>query len=140
MRFEHTLTFFGEPGLPEISNVGKTYIAEQRNNEIKTYVLLPRDLGVKKRDIAEIKTHSKQENVCTFLQILLGKMNGAKADLAFINTGASLYVMGLAKSIKDGVLKAQELVANGKAFEILKILVTQWGNVGLLEWWLDKCK
>ncbi len=120
LNYDHTLTFYGEPGLPEVSNVGKTYVVEQRGRFLEKYILMPEDLGVKKTDPADIQTHSRKENIRTFINILSGKETGAKADLAFINAGASLYVMGKAKSIKEGVLKARELVVSGRAKEVLE--------------------
>lgn len=138
LKFKHTLTFYGEPGLPELSNVGKTYIVEQEGKNIDKYTLCPKDLGVKKADIADINTYSREENIRIFLKILLNKEHGAKADLAFINAGASLYVTGYAKTIKQGVLKAKELVASGKAFNILYNLVAKFGDLNKLEKWVEK--
>ena len=136
--FKHTLTFYGEPGIPEISNVGKTYIVEQRGKNLEKYILVPKELGMKQYETADIRTFSKQENIITFLRVLLNKEHGAKADLAFINAGASLYVTGHAKSIKQGVLKAKELIVSGEAFNVLHNLVAKFGDLNKLDMWIER--
>jgi len=136
--YKKTLTFYGEPGLPEISNVGKTTFIEQNSKSLKRYSLTPRDLGVKKATIKQIQTGGKKQNIIDFLRILMGKEKGAKSDLVAINAAASLYVLGETKSIRDSVPKAQRIIKEGEGFRVLKKLVKHYGNSQLLQKWLKE--
>ena len=136
--YDKTLTFHGVDGLPEISNVGKTIIVEQIGKRFKRYTIAPRDLGIKKATVDEIKTGGKEQNIIDFIRILLGKERGLKADLVAINAAASLYVMGETNSIAEAVPKAQAIIKSGEGFKVLEKLVNFQGNPKLLKRWVDK--
>lgn len=136
--FKKTLTFYGEPGLPEISNVGKTIFVEQNGKNLKRYSLTPHDLGIKKATAKQIQTGGKRRNIIDFLHILMGKEKSAKSDLVAINAAASLYVLGETKSICDSVPKAQRIIKEGEGFKVLEKLVKHCGNYQLLQKWLRK--
>ena len=52
--------------------------------------------------------------------ILDGSERGAKRDVVLLNAGATLYIGGLADSIKDGIEKAKESIDSGKAAQVLE--------------------
>jgi len=136
--YERTLTFHGVGGLPEISNIGKTVIVEQRGKKLKKYTLKPSDLGVKKAKPEQIKTGGKEQNIIDFIRILQGKERGARSDLTAINAAAALYIMGETESLAESVPKAQELVRSGEGFRVLEKLVKAQGELKLLKRWLTK--
>ena len=136
--YEKTLTFYGEGGLPEISNIGKTIIVEQNDKKLKKYSVEPGDLGVRKATRKQIETGGKEQNIIDFLRVLRGKEKEAKSDLVAINAAASFYIMGETKSITEGVPKAQRIIKNGEGFSILEKLVRSQGDYKLLAKWLEK--
>ena len=52
--------------------------------------------------------------------ILTGKEQGAKRDIVLLNSGAALYTIGKAETIKDGVKLAAKMIDSGKANEKLE--------------------
>lgn len=138
LKYKKTLTFYGEGGLPEVSNIGKTIVVEQDESRFKEYTINPSNLGVKKAKVSEIKTGGKEKNIIDFLRVLLGKEKGPKADLVAINAAASLYVMGESKSIAESVPKAKEIIKSGEGFRVLEKLVKYQGDTKLLKYWLSR--
>ena len=136
--YEKTLTFYGEGGLPEISNIGKTLIVEQNGKKSKKYSIKPSDLGVRKATIKQIETGGKEQNIIDFLRVLRGKEKETKSDLVAINAAATFYVMGETKSITEGVPKAQRIIKGGEGFSILEKLVKSQGDYKSLARWLEK--
>jgi anthranilate phosphoribosyltransferase len=133
MGFEKSLTFYGEIGLPEISNVGKTIIYEQNGDKVKRYIVEPEVLGVEEAKLEEIRTGGKEQNIIDFVEILRGKQKGAKSDLVAINAGASFYSLGDAKTIADGTKKAQLILKSGEGYGKLEQLVNKIGSPSTLK-------
>jgi len=131
--FKRSLTFYAEIGLPEISNVGKTTIVEQNGNNIKKYVVEPKDVGVAEAKEEAIKTGGKEQNIIDFVEILKGKQKGAKSDLVAINVGAALYALEDVKTIADGTKKAQEILKSGEGYKKLEQLINKIGSLELLK-------
>lgn len=136
--FKKSLTFYGEIGVPEISNVGKTIVVEQTGNNFKKYILTPGELGIKEAKPKDIKTGDKDQNIMDFIAVLNGQDNGAKSDLVALNAGAALYVLGNRTTIKDGVKKAKEILASGKSYSILEKLTRMLGSETVLKTWSEK--
>lgn len=135
---ERTLVFHGEGGLPEMSNIGQTAVVEQDGKKLKKYTLTPKDFGLKKANVNDIKTGGKEQNIIDFLKILYGKEQGAKRDIVLANASASLYVMGRVGSFTEGTKLAQGILDSGKAAQKLEDLVNRLGDVQLLERWKMK--
>jgi anthranilate phosphoribosyltransferase len=131
--FKRSLTFYGEIGLPEISNVGKTMIVEQNGEDIKRYVVQPSDLGVDEATEEEIKTGGKEQNIVDFVEILKGKKKEAKSDLVAVNAGAALYALEDVKTISDGSKKAQEILSAGEGYGKFEQLINKIGSPELLK-------
>lgn len=130
-----TLVFHGVDGLPEMSNVGQTVVVEQNGKKLKKYTLVPKDFGLKKAKVSDIKTGGKEQNIIDFVSILYGQEQGAKRDLVLANASASLYVMGKVGSFCEGTKLAQNMLKSGKAAGKLEKLIEKLGNTQLLEKW-----
>jgi len=136
--YERSLVFYGYPGIPEISNVGKTIVVEQNGKKFKKYILTPSSLGIRRAKPEDIKTGGKEQNIIDFLRILQGKERGPKADLAAINAAAAFYVLGESETIASSVPKALGIIKSGEGFRILERLVQAAGQPKLLQAWLTK--
>jgi anthranilate phosphoribosyltransferase len=130
--FERTLVFYADIGLPEISNVGKTTVVEQNGNNIKKYVVRPKDIGVIEANEEEIKTGGREQNIIDFVNILKGRESRSKRDLVAINTGASLYSLGDVKGIAEGTKKAQHILNSGEGYRKLEQLINMIGSPNAL--------
>ena len=112
----------GENGMDELSNVCDTYVSELRDGMVRDYVLTPEQLGLPRRQMAEIEGKGAEENARVTLEILSG-CPGAKREITVLNAGAALYCSGKAESIEQGIVLAQDSIDSGKAMEKLQALV-----------------
>ena len=119
---ERAMVVHGLDGLDEISLSAPTKITELKDGWIKSYIFDPESIGL---DL--VKHHrltggniEKNRRIC--LNILKGK-ESVKANLAYLNTGAALYIYGIAESIKDGYFIAKETATSGKAIPLLNEFV-----------------
>jgi len=63
---------------------------------------------------------------------LKGKISPAR-DIIVINSGAAVYVSGLASTLKKGASMAEEAIDSGEALETLKSMVRANGEPMKLE-------
>lgn len=135
---EKTLVLYGADGIPEASNVGKTVVVEQAGKNIKKYILTPKDFGLKKSRVDEIRTGGKERNIIDFLRVLSSKEKGAKRDLVIANASASLYAMGEVNNFKEGTMQAEQILDKGMAFKKLEELIKELGSKKQFENWKRK--
>lgn len=114
------MVVYGQDCLDELSTACPTTVCEFHGDDYLSYVLTPEELGMKRCTKEDLRGGSPDENAQITRDILSGKETGAKRDTVLVNAAASLYIAGLAPSLKDGVAKAQELINNGKAAETLE--------------------
>ncbi|MBM0636792.1 anthranilate phosphoribosyltransferase [Campylobacter sp. VicNov18] len=110
----------GNDGMDEISICAETKIYELCEGEISQYCVYPEQFGFKRASHAEIKGASAHENAKDLLDILSGKMQGAKFDLVILNAMFALYTANEVSSplkAKDIILKA---IHSGKVIEYFK--------------------
>jgi len=138
MGYEKGIVFHGRDGLCEISNIGPTKIVEFDKNKREEYIVNPEDFGIKRAKYENIKATNPEQNIIDFLRILSGREKGAKADIVFLNAGASLYVMEKVRDIKDGIEMAKNLIEAGNPLKKLTELVSLIGDKEKLEMWKEK--
>jgi len=102
-------------GLDEMSVSGETKVSELKDNLVKTYTVKPEDFGLGRYELSKVLGSSPSENAKTIKSILAGENKGAKRDIILLNSGAALYLVDKAATIKDGVAMAGELIDSGKA-------------------------
>ena len=113
----------------EISNIGITKISEIKDGKILNYTITPEKFGMKTynpEDIAEGK--NVKENAEIFNNIIDNREKGAKLDIILLNTGALLYISGIAKDIEEGIKLAKEAIESGKARETLNNVIKVYGE------------
>jgi anthranilate phosphoribosyltransferase len=108
---EHALVVHGD-GYDEITTTGRTKVAEVRGGRIESYQLHPRDFGLAEVGPAQVAGGSPEQNAEAARRLLAGAP-GPLADLVALNSGAAIYVAGLAPDIKTGVAMAQKLLEEG---------------------------
>ena len=106
-------------GMDEISNISDTTIAELNNGVIKSYILTPEELGIKRAHIEDIMGSTPKENANDIIQILNGKEKGPKRDIIVMNGAAAIYVAGIVDSIKNGIPIIENAIDSGKAMQKL---------------------
>jgi len=113
----------GMDGMDEITVTKDTYVAELKNNHIKTYYINPTHFNMPIYNFSELKGGNATDNANIIRNILLGKEKGAKRAVVVINAGAAFYVAGKVSSIKDGIEYAETIIDTGKAMEKLEKLI-----------------
>jgi len=118
----HVLVVHGADGLDEISISDGTYIAELKDGKVSEYTVHPDLFGLTTAPIGFLRV----TNIDEAREKLLGVLNnevGAPRDIVQLNAGAAIYVAGLAKTLEEGVAKADQVIASGAAKEKLQQLI-----------------
>jgi anthranilate phosphoribosyltransferase len=111
---EHVMVVYGMNGMDEISLSGETAVGELLNGEVREYAIHPSDFGLPVYDSRVLRVANKEESV-SCIQRALSNEDGPVRDVVLLNAGAALYCAGVASSVTDGVRRAREAVASGRA-------------------------
>ncbi len=120
----HVMVVHSNDGLDEISIADDTFVAELRNGEVTTYNINPNDFGLPLGRLEDIKVEDAKESLALIQQALDGSEGAAKNIIA-INSGAAIYVSGLASSLQRGIDKSLQVLDNGSARQKLDDLVRE---------------
>lgn len=113
----------GADSMDEITVTGKTVVAELKDGMVKKYQLDPLDLGIKRRNISELKGgRTAKENARIFRSILRGEEKEAKRDIVLINAAAAIYVSETSPDLREALERAVESLDSGKALSKLEEL------------------
>ena len=120
----HVLVVHGDGGLDEIALSGPSRVAELCDGVVRSYEITPADFGLQAQSLDGLSVASAAESAALIRAALDGRASASKAaDLIALNAGATIYVSGIAGSIRDGVRMAEDLIATGQAGEKLKAFV-----------------
>lgn len=119
---ERGMVVYGKDKLDEISMSAPTTICEFKDGWFKTYTVCPEDFGFERCTKQDLEGGTPEENAKITLAILNGE-KGHKRNAVLMNAGAALYIGGKAKSMKDGVKLATEIIDSGKAAKTLEQFV-----------------
>ncbi len=118
----HVMVVHSDDGMDEISIGAATKVAELKDGKVTTYSISPEQFGLKNTNISELAVASADESLAVIKKVLSNEPGPAK-DIVIFNSGAAIYVAGLADSLEAGIKKAEEVIANGKAAAKLEALV-----------------
>lgn len=120
----HVMVVHADDGLDEISIAGPTRCAELHDGEVVTYSLSPTDFGMELSPLKAIQVKSAAESLKMIESALAGK-RGPALDAVLLNSGAAIYVAGLADSLAAGIERARSVIDDGAARGRLDALVTK---------------
>jgi len=118
---EHVMVVHSQDGMDEISIAAPTDVAELKQGEILHYSLVPEDFGIQKQSIESLVVADAEESLELIRYALTGGQ-GPAADILALNAGAAIYVAGRSPDMKQGVRLAQQIMSQGKAWELIKQL------------------
>ncbi|GLS25610.1 anthranilate phosphoribosyltransferase [Marinibactrum halimedae] len=127
---EHVLVVHAQDGLDEISIASPSHIAELKNGEITEYSVTPEDFGMSSSTLDGLSVENAQESLSLIKSALTkgqDERSQRAADIIALNAGAAIYVGGVASSLKEGVLMAQDAIGSGLAKSKLNELVSFTG-------------
>ena len=113
------MVVFGTDKLDEISTSAPTAVCEYKDGWMKTYEITPEQFGFGRCSKDDLLGGTPQENAAITRGILSGEIRDHKRDAVLLNAGAAIYIGGKAESMADGIIKAAELIDNGKALATL---------------------
>ncbi|HUO85635.1 MAG TPA: anthranilate phosphoribosyltransferase, partial [Thermoanaerobaculia bacterium] len=119
---EHAMVVHSRDGLDEISISAPTEVCEVSGGAIRSYLLHPGDMGIESYPLEAIAGGDAAENAAIARRVLDGE-EGAYREVVVANSGAALYVSGVAASIREGVDLAREALSSGRAAVTLDRLV-----------------
>ncbi|WBW74319.1 phosphoribosylanthranilate transferase Trp4 [Schizosaccharomyces osmophilus] len=112
----------GEEGLDEISPAGPTHAWLVKDGQITQMILTPESFHLPRHPLSSVASGTPSANA-VLLEKMLSNMlpkNHPVLDYVLINTAMLLHVAGLAESLHDGVLLAQESIASHAALRELE--------------------
>ena len=118
-------------GLDEITNTGETAIAELKDGEIKSYSIMPQDLGYPLAGPGDIAGGTPEDNARKLVAVLKGERSPAR-DIVAMNAGAAVYVSSQAATLKEGAMVAEEAISSGRSLDLLHKMVEMNGDYGKL--------
>jgi len=118
---DHVWVVHGD-GYDEITTTGETHVAELVKGNIRTFVLTPEELGLKRHSKNDLRGGDAAYNANALRAVLSGTP-GAYRDTVLMNAGAGLVVAGRAATLADGVAAAAAAIDNGRALGVLEALV-----------------
>ena len=116
------MVVYGEDGFDEISMSAPTYICEERDGELDSYVITPEQFGFNRCKKRDVVGGTPKENAEILLNILKGE-EGPKTDMILINSAAAIHVADKNISIDKGIEMAREAISSGKALKQLEKFV-----------------
>jgi anthranilate phosphoribosyltransferase len=119
---EHVMVVHGLNGMDEISLSGETLVGELQGGEVREYRIHPGDFGLPVYDSRVLRVAGRDESVQCIQQALSG-VDGPVRDIVLLNAGAALYCADVAASVAEGVKRAREAVASGRALAKLSQFV-----------------
>ena len=119
---KNVLVVHSEDGMDEISVSANTYISELKNGEIKDYIISPEDFNINKYDISELAVSDVNESLI-MMNSVFDNSNSAAKNIVALNAGAAIYASGISSSIKDGVIRALDLIKSGDAKNKFEMLI-----------------
>ena len=119
---EHVMVVHSEDGLDELSLGAPTHVAELRDGAVRCHTLDAGALGFTPAAVESIAVDSPQASLAVIRSVLAGDP-GPAADVTLLNAAAAVYVSGIASSLEDGIGRARESIASGRAAGVLDRLV-----------------
>ena len=121
---KRAMVVYGRDSMDEISLSAETKVCEFKNDEFKSYVIKPEDLGLTRCNKEDLIGGTPQENAA-IVNDILGGAKGPKTDVVLLNAGAAIYLASDGITLKDGIEKAREIIVSGKAKKQLKEFIEE---------------
>lgn len=116
---ERAIVVRGVDGLDEFTLTGPSQVFELVDGDVREYIFEPESLGLSTVELEEISGLGAEGNAETLRELLSGKQSPYR-DLVCLNSAASFYVSGAARSFEEGLEIAYDSIDSGRAAEVLE--------------------
>jgi anthranilate phosphoribosyltransferase len=123
---KHVLVVYGKDGMDEVSLGAATMVGELKDNEVREYEIHPEDFGMRMISNRGLKVTDAGESKEMLLEAL-SNVEGTPREIVVLNTGVALYAADVVDSIPEGIERARDAIASGRAKQKLEqfVAVTQ---------------
>jgi anthranilate phosphoribosyltransferase len=115
----HAMVVHGEPGLDEISPLGRTRVLEVRDGRVLEWAIEPAEYVDTNGGAPDLAGATPAENAEVITAVLAGTRGGLARSAVVLNAGAAIYVSGRARDFGAGVRAASEALDNGDGMRAL---------------------
>lgn len=119
---ERAMVVHGEPGLDELSPLGKTTVIELKEGKLERYLLDPREWGIEEGKPDDLAGAEPVENARTINEVLSGKGTRAARHATTLNAAAAIYLADLADSLRQAWNIAESALDDGVGLDALERL------------------
>ncbi len=118
---DHAMLVWGEDGTDEITTTGSTGVVEVKPGSISTYRICPENYGISRVPLQALAGGDARQSARICRGVLSGE-KGPQRDVVLMNSGAALYVSGIAESLAEGIELAKKSIDSGAAMQKLRFL------------------
>jgi len=111
-----------DDGLDELSTITPTRISELKDNQVKTWSLDPRTLGLPTPALSDLQVTTVAQAADAMHQIFAGK-KGPMRDIAALNAAAALVIAEKSPDLKSALELAFQAIDSGAARRTLETLI-----------------
>jgi len=119
---ERAWVVHGEDGLDEITSSGKTFVAEARNGQVKTFEIDPISFGLDHGPLAHLRGGDAETNAATIREVFEGKRKDEARSLVIMTAAAALVVGEVTDDLSNAARLAERAIDSGAAWEKLELL------------------
>jgi anthranilate phosphoribosyltransferase len=119
---KRALVINGAGCMDEASLQGENYYSLLEDGAITNHYFSPEDVGLPQYDNNEIRGGDSRENAEILKNVLTGK-KGAYRDTVLLNAGIGIYTGGKARTLREGIALAKDVIDSGAAYEKLQGLI-----------------
>ncbi len=118
-----TFVVYGADGMDELSTTGVNKVSRlDEDGVVSTFFLDPADLGLRRARLADVAGGMPDVNTHLTRSVLAGE-KGPPRDIVALNAAATLVVGRVARSLREGIARAEESIDSGSAASKLEELV-----------------
>ena len=118
----HAMVVYGEPGMDEVSPLGRTHVIEIRDGQMNDWMIDPATYGYANVNRGDLGGGPPAENAAIIEGVLTGNGPAGAAAAVVLNAAAAIYVSGRTKSYSEAVELSREAVTNGAGVVALERL------------------
>lgn len=108
--YDKLIMVYGEPGMDEVSPVGKTIIYEISRNKIERYTEDFTEIIKKEVKLEDLLVKNSEESVIKVLRGIKGK-DASINEFIKVNSAVALYAAGIVNDYKDGYEYSSQLIS-----------------------------
>ena len=109
----HAIVVHGEPGMDEISPIGRTHVAEVRDGSVTEWTIDPTDYGFTGFTPADLAGGTPAENARVIVDVLEGRGHPAATAAVVLNAAGALFVAPGSRTFAECVATATAALASG---------------------------